>query len=206
MSPTSLTSLARVLTRQVPRYTTPNLPLAAKASFLRPSLSRSRVAIPSIYGLTDRQFSTTKIVAKGLSPESSDPAPANSESHALNLARVELTKEAYDELSDAYMDRIVEKLEELQERVLTLTCPPHGNYVINKQPPNKQIWLSSPISGPKRYDFVVVDEGQDSKEGTGKGEWVYLRDGSKLSDVLLNEVGVDLDGEKFEAKSGLVDE
>ena len=27
----------------------------------------------------------------------------------------------------------------------------YGVYVINKQTPNKQIWLSSPISGPQRY-------------------------------------------------------
>ncbi|KHN83469.1 Frataxin, mitochondrial [Toxocara canis] len=26
-----------------------------------------------------------------------------------------------------------------------------GIYVINKQTPNRQIWLSSPLSGPKRY-------------------------------------------------------
>lgn len=76
--------------------------------------------------------------------------------------------------------------------MLTLNLPPTGVYVINKQPPNKQIWLSSPTSGPKRYDFVVQGEGQDAKEGTGTGEWVYLRDGSSLSDVLLKEVGVDM--------------
>lgn len=29
-----------------------------------------------------------------------------------------------------------------------------GTYVINKQAPNKQIWLSSPVSGPKRYDYI----------------------------------------------------
>uniref|UniRef100_A0A2I3H2B3 Frataxin, mitochondrial n=1 Tax=Nomascus leucogenys TaxID=61853 RepID=A0A2I3H2B3_NOMLE len=27
-----------------------------------------------------------------------------------------------------------------------------GTYLINKQTPNKQIWLSSPSSGPKHYD------------------------------------------------------
>jgi frataxin len=70
--------------------------------------------------------------------------------------------------------------------------------VINKQPPNKQIWLSSPISGPKRYDYVVLSEGQDSKEGTGAGAWVYLRDGSTLADLLQIEVGIDLSGEKGE--------
>lgn len=33
-----------------------------------------------------------------------------------------------------------------QSGVLTLKLDEHGTYVINKQPPNKQIWLSSPIS------------------------------------------------------------
>lgn len=51
----------------------------------------------------------------------------------------------------------------------------HGTYVINKQTPNKQIWLSSPISGPKRYDF---------KEGT----WIYKHDGVSLHDTLTMEV------------------
>ena len=35
-------------------------------------------------------------------------------------------------------------------------------------------------------------EGQDVKEGTGVGDWVYLRDGTALSDLLLKEVGVDM--------------
>jgi frataxin len=29
-----------------------------------------------------------------------------------------------------------------------------GTYVVNKQTPNKQIWLSSPTSGPARFDLV----------------------------------------------------
>jgi frataxin len=32
-----------------------------------------------------------------------------------------------------------------------------GTYVINKQTPNRQIWLSSPMSGPKRQvDFILI--------------------------------------------------
>lgn len=84
------------------------------------------------------------------------------------------------------------KLTASKAGVLTLTFPPNGTYVINKQPPNKQIWLSSPISGPKRYDYVIESEGQDAKEGTGQGKWVYLRDGSTLEDLLLEEIGVEL--------------
>ena len=136
-----------------------------------------------------------------------------------------ITIDEYHKLSDAYIDGLVARLEELQEEredvdveysvryhsrfpsylntpspfpcgqieptngpsfpqagVLTLTFPPHGTYVLNKQPPNKQIWLSSPVSGPKRYDWVNA--------GSGDGEWVYLRDGSTLSGLLEGEVGV----------------
>jgi frataxin len=64
--------------------------------------------------------------------------------------------------------------------------------VINKQPPNKQIWLSSPLTGPKRYDYVMLSEGQDAKEGTGTGEWVYLRDGSTLTGLIETEIGIDM--------------
>ena len=93
-----------------------------------------------------------------------------------------------------------------QAGVLTLVLPPHGTYVLNKQPPNKQIWLSSPVSGPKRYDWVVrghghaeaeaggdgteEERGEEEEGEGGQGEWVYLRDGSTLSGLLEEEVGV----------------
>jgi frataxin len=66
-----------------------------------------------------------------------------------------------------------------------------GTYVINKQPPNKQIWLSSPISGPKRYDYVGSDENQRVGGGGGE-EWVYLRDGSSLTELLREELRVEM--------------
>lgn len=78
-----------------------------------------------------------------------------------------------------------------QAGVLTITTQDKGTYVINKQPPNKQIWLSSPISGPKRYDWCIIGEGQNSKEDTASGSWVYGRDGSTLDGLLLEELGVD---------------
>jgi len=66
-----------------------------------------------------------------------------------------------------------------------------GTYVLNKQPPNKQIWLSSPSSGPKRFDWVLWSEGQDQKEGSGVGDWIYLRDGTSLTTLIKSELGVD---------------
>ena len=80
-----------------------------------------------------------------------------------------------------------------QAGVLTLALGSDvGTYVINKQPPNKQIWLSSPKTGPKRYDYVVLGEGQHEKQDTATGDWVYLRDGSTLGDLLAEEIGIDL--------------
>lgn len=80
---------------------------------------------------------------------------------------------------------------------MNITLPPAGTYVLNKQPPNKQIWLSSPISGPKRFDWVVANESMQHKEGGGAGDWVYLRDGTSLTGLLRRECGisVDIDGD-----------
>ena len=66
--------------------------------------------------------------------------------------------------------------------------------MLNKQPPNKQIWLSSPVSGPKRYDYVAKESQTDGREGGGGGEWVYIRDESTLDELLLREIGVSVGG------------
>ncbi|EST09380.1 Frataxin/CyaY [Kalmanozyma brasiliensis GHG001] len=63
--------------------------------------------------------------------------------------------------------------------VMNLRCGVHGIWVINKQPPNKQIWLSSPKSGPKRFDYDA-----DSKT------WFCLKEGetSTLHEILQEEL------------------
>uniref|UniRef100_A0A8C9BL14 Frataxin, mitochondrial n=1 Tax=Phocoena sinus TaxID=42100 RepID=A0A8C9BL14_PHOSS len=50
-----------------------------------------------------------------------------------------------------------------------------GTYVINKQTPNEQIWLSSPSSVRKRYDW------------TGRNG-VYSHDGVSLHELLATEL------------------
>jgi frataxin len=76
--------------------------------------------------------------------------------------------------------------------VLEIAVQSKGTYVLNKQPPNKQIWLSSPLSGPKRFDWVVSGEGAHQKEGGGFGDWIYLRDGTSLTSLLRKELGVEV--------------
>ncbi|GLB36378.1 putative frataxin-like domain containing protein [Lyophyllum shimeji] len=102
----------------------------------------------------------------------------------------DLPMETYHALSDATMDELLESLENLLDElgnpdyeveyssgVLTLMLGDKGTYVINKQPPNKQIWLSSPFSGPKRYDYSEADD-----------NWLYSRDNRAMDDLLNDEL------------------
>lgn len=111
--------------------------------------------------------------------------------------------EKYHELADSYLSKLYDKIEQCQEEndtidcefsagILTITIPSNGVYIINKQTPNKQIWLSSPISGPKRYDYIISSESQIKKENASHGEWVYIRDGKTLSNLLAEECGITL--------------
>lgn len=98
-----------------------------------------------------------------------------------------LSVEEYHTYADQTFEQILEELDAFFEEnrimeaevdeeagVMEINCS-EGTYVINKQPPTKQIWLSSPISGPKRFDYHL-------------GKWICLRDGVKLSDLLQNEM------------------
>ncbi|KAI1329265.1 mitochondrial chaperone Frataxin [Xylariaceae sp. FL0255] len=137
-------------------------------------------------------FSSAPRLSKPLSSEDLKIAqPAN------------ITDSEYHEIADRYLDGLLTRYEHMAESrvdmdieysagVMNLTLMGKGTYVINKQPPNKQIWLSSPVSGPKRYDWVVTSEGQHQKQDTATGDWVYLRDGSTLNELLLQETGVDM--------------
>ena len=93
----------------------------------------------------------------------------------------------YVALADEALDTILEKADELSDArddvecelssgVLTLKTP-EGTWVLNKQVPNRQLWLSSPVSGPCRYEYV------DQK-------WTHTRDGSSLAELLERELGL----------------
>ncbi|KAL1898668.1 Mitochondrial matrix iron chaperone [Ceratocystis pirilliformis] len=127
-------------------------------------------------------------------PLTAPSAPVTSPS---GLVPVPLSDQKYHELADEYLENVCTKYEDLQDMredvdveyaggVLTIKFARVGTYVINKQPPNKQIWLSSPISGPKRYDFVADKSHPDG------GNWVYLRDGSSMDGLLLAEMEMDV--------------
>ncbi|KAK5870562.1 hypothetical protein PBY51_003500 [Eleginops maclovinus] len=110
----------------------------------------------------------------------------------IRLEKSELTEAAYEKLADETLDALTEYFEDLTDEAFTgadydvvfssgvLTVKvdsEHGTYVINKQTPNKQIWLSSPSSGPKRYDWTGA-------------RWVYTHDGVSLHQLLSKEFSI----------------
>lgn len=115
---------------------------------------------PRFHYLTVRQLSVSS---------SSDPSVHEYE---------KVVDETLESLTDAF-ETILEKHRlpsdvSYSNGVLTVELDKFGTYVINKQTPNKQIWLSSPFSGPKRYDFI-------------NGTWIYTHDGNSLHTLLNKE-------------------
>ena len=73
---------------------------------------------------------------------------------------------------------------EYSQGVLTVRFSPQTCYVLNKQPPNAQIWLSSPFSGPRRF---ALD---------GEGKWMDVRDsGWELEKLIEREFWSELEFE-----------
>lgn len=77
---------------------------------------------------------------------------------------LKLTNETLESISDRFSELIEDHEQlgggdsQLSDGVLTVKLSQFGTYVLNKQTPNKQIWLSSPVSGPARYDISEVRE------------------------------------------------
>jgi frataxin len=99
-----------------------------------------------------------------------------------------MSEHDFHQLCDHTLDAMCERLEgwlesldledsdiEHSQGVVTLKLGALGTYVINKQTPNRQIWMSSPVSGPVRYDYH-------------KGGWVYRRDGHAMHGRLASEL------------------
>ncbi|KAL3615243.1 hypothetical protein CASFOL_040904 [Castilleja foliolosa] len=101
-----------------------------------------------------------------------------------------LQEDEYQRLANSTIHDLLEKLEEYGDsveidgfdvdygnEVLTLKLGSLGTYVINKQTPNRQIWMSSPVSGPSRFDWD-----QDARA------WIYRRTKQNLIRVLETEL------------------
>ncbi|KAH1985925.1 hypothetical protein LV164_000102 [Aspergillus fumigatus] len=194
---------------------------SAASSAARPSLRVGRISAtapgaihlqPRLNGVNNsaqaprRGFQCTSCIRKGIFPDSADPPAPKPQSNNVAGASTHVTEPSpltdvqYHEFAEHYLNVIQNEVEKAQEEGSDIEAeysvlPGVGTYVLNKQPPNKQIWLSSPISGPKRYDWVLEGDQMHEKQDTrpfGNGQWIYLRDGSNLTDLLNAELSLNI--------------
>eukprot|EP00605_Chrysophyceae_sp_TOSAG23-4_P000140 GSChrysophyteH1.ASY1.ANO1.161.1 assembled CDS len=122
-----------------------------------------------------------------------------------------ISEKEYHVLADATLDEIVDRLSVLEDAdgidedlldincaqgVLNIILGEPGTWVINKQTPNRQLWWSSPISGPRRFDLDLDLGKEDSVSELENGDpvllvrsWKCSKDGSEnLLDALRMEI------------------
>ncbi|MBM3534924.1 MAG: iron donor protein CyaY [Alphaproteobacteria bacterium] len=94
---------------------------------------------------------------------------------------VRLADETLKYLLATIEDALADDLDiDLEGGILTIRLEAGGIYVINKQAPNRQIWLASPASGAWHFDY---------REGPGKAaRWIATKGGGRLSDLLSREL------------------
>lgn len=105
-----------------------------------------------------------------------------------------LDESRFSTLAGEMLERIADSVDEalgddidvdLREGILTLSLDGGGQYVINKHGPNREIWLSSPVSGALHFAYA-------------DGDWISTREPRVALDQLLvkelkDKYGVDLD-------------
>ena len=90
----------------------------------------------------------------------------------INLVDKSLTK-----IFESIIDKNYNFIEDLDlsNGILKIDLKNNKAYIINIQKNNKQIWLSSPFSGPKRFEYI-------------NNEWVYIHNNKiKLYELLNSE-------------------
>ena len=102
-----------------------------------------------------------------------------------------MSETKFHELADHTLDAIQQLLGPLENEldaadisysqgVLNIDLGVSGFWVINKQTPNRQLWWSSPLSGPRRYEF--------NDRGAGISAWRATADGIDLLTQLQREM------------------
>eukprot|EP00924_Labyrinthula_sp_SR-Ha-C_P008745 snap_masked-scaffold_2-processed-gene-1.26-mRNA-1 protein AED:0.54 eAED:0.54 QI:0/-1/0/1/-1/1/1/0/168 len=112
-------------------------------------------------------------------------------SRALNRTRglsTSIDEAEFHDISDRYLEDLELAFEDLEtmissdfdltnsQGVLTLQLG-SDIFVINKQTPNRQIWVSSPLSGPLRFNY-----------NSGNGFWEDSRKQERLENILEKDI------------------
>ena len=184
-----LPELTRVSLRETARVASPSSCISALPKNLAPwSQQMHHVGKGSLVAGVAKQGSLFSDRAFSNSNNRADNTIAHSPVCSFSTAPTELVfHRAADEMLNNLQDRVETWGESssfqdfdfnAEAGVVTISLgDDHGTYVINKQGPNKQIWMSSPFSGPLRFDYDLVTK-----------TWIYQRDGSFLHQPLANEL------------------
>jgi frataxin len=103
-----------------------------------------------------------------------------------------MSASSFETLADRTLEAILARVEErldsveadLQGGILTLELDDGRRYVVNKHAPNRQIWLSSPVSGAAHFDWHPES-----------GAWRSTRGGEDLLALLARELRAATGGE-----------
>ena len=87
------------------------------------------------------------------------------------------------------MDLVIVDNLQLSDGVLKISFKNGKHYVLNIQRPNLQIWLSSPLSGPQRFQLNTAD-----------GTWGNIRNKKCLLTILQEEFNQILKSENIDNK------
>lgn len=148
-------------------------------------LSRSLRMILRVCSLNtaSRYAISLQLVPKQLVPGYRSLSTSNGDHNDTNFTEFAFHKVADDTLLEiesavSHLDEIVDGFDISNAMgVLTIRLGEQGTYVINKQTPNRQLWWSSPISGPRRYNW---------DESTKR--WLNTRDHSDIKDNFAKEI------------------
>jgi frataxin-like iron-binding protein CyaY len=125
MARNALTRVAQRASRQISPQAARGTSLAVRSSIGRPffttAIPRASILATSHYS---RSFTTSRPLAKGLSPETDNPQPKEAETNdtASSAQPANITAAQYEELSDQYLDSLIQKLEQLQEESEEVDC------------------------------------------------------------------------------------
>jgi frataxin len=133
-----------------------------------PSLVLGTLSAPCNGGLRARRWLSTAPTT-GLEDVAVYHRVADAELGALNAALEVLVEQQLSSGEEMDVD--------LAQGVLSVSLGRHGHYVINKQAPTRQLWWSSPLSGPKRFEYAA-----------SRRSWLNARDGQPLRALLQTEM------------------
>ena len=108
----------------------------------------------------------------------------------------EISETEFVNVAEKYLQGLCEHLDEVEHPSIdeinyadgvleVIFNEKNRTFVINKQTPNKQIWLSSPLSGPQRFELSLDDQ------------WLHWKSDEEITQILekeFNEI-IALEGE-----------